>query len=328
MGTDSTFFVVGSERSGTTLFRLMLAGHPKIAMAGQFEFAVNKLGDDGREPPMAEYRRYLENERLFKVTGFTIDESLGYHDLLHSFFPQIDGAHSSQVQGGVVHYHFNRLLHLWPDARFIHFLRDGRDASRSAIGMGWANNVWHGASRWVDAEQTWARMAPAVAVDRRIQVRYEDLVADPRAELERVVDFLGVGWHDELLTYPARSAYKTPDPTRATQWRSKMTEKEMRLVEGRIGSMLVERGYELSGLEPHQPSSLEHRVRSAKNRLARPMWRLSRFGVRLWALETISRRLRLKSWERYAAEMNAISQERMPTTPPAASGSRGSVIDG
>ena len=321
MTTDSTFFVVGSERSGTTLFRLMLAGHPKIAMAGQFEFVVNRLGDDGHEPPIAEYHRYLEFERTFRATGFRVDDSLGYNDLVHSFFPQIDGAADSAVQGGVVHFHFDRLVHLWPEARFIHFLRDGRDATRSAVGMGWAKDLWHAANRWVNAEQTWARMLPNVPSERRMQVRYEDLVADPRAELTRVVDFLGVGWHDELLTYPERSAYKTVDPTRASQWRSKMTEKEIRLVEGRIGAMLVERGYELSGLEPHRPSALEHKMRKARNRLARPLERLRRFGIRLWAMETITRRLGLKAWDRYANEMHAIATNRMPSTPPAATGS-------
>jgi hypothetical protein len=54
-----------------------------------------------------------------------------------------------------VHRHYDRLLRLWPEARFIHLVRDPRDVASSCIGMGWAGNVWTGVTRWIEAERLW-----------------------------------------------------------------------------------------------------------------------------------------------------------------------------
>jgi|GEM_PF-5624238 len=43
-------FLVGSERSGTTVLRLMLAHHPQIAWCQEFEYAVDRVSDDGNFP--------------------------------------------------------------------------------------------------------------------------------------------------------------------------------------------------------------------------------------------------------------------------------------
>lgn len=43
-------FLVGAERSGTTVLRLMLDHHPQIAFNNEFEYAVDLVSDEGKWP--------------------------------------------------------------------------------------------------------------------------------------------------------------------------------------------------------------------------------------------------------------------------------------
>ena len=47
---EEPIFLVGAERSGTTLMRLMLDSHPDVAFGEEFEFAVTHIGADGTFP--------------------------------------------------------------------------------------------------------------------------------------------------------------------------------------------------------------------------------------------------------------------------------------
>ncbi|MEP0844220.1 MAG: sulfotransferase, partial [Phycisphaerae bacterium] len=57
-------FLVGAERSGTTLARLMLDHHPRIAWLNEFEYAVDLIGPQGW-PDVNAYCDYLETNRIF-----------------------------------------------------------------------------------------------------------------------------------------------------------------------------------------------------------------------------------------------------------------------
>src|SRR6185369_10561789 len=98
-------------------------------------------------------------------TGFTVDRSLSYPQLIDSFLQQQRARSNKPLVGATVHRHFDRLLRIWPVARFVHLVRDGRDVARSVIEMGWAGNLWTGCDRWIDAEQLWAKFSQMLPPD-------------------------------------------------------------------------------------------------------------------------------------------------------------------
>src|SRR5215467_9040996 len=85
---DDVVFIVGAERSGTTLFRLILDNHPRVGNPGEFDFLFDRVEDDGRAPNMERYRDWLSTDRIFMSQGLRIDPTLGYLDLIKSFICQ------------------------------------------------------------------------------------------------------------------------------------------------------------------------------------------------------------------------------------------------
>jgi len=299
MRVERPIFLVGAERSGTTLLRLMLDHHPRIAFHEEFAYAVELVGEDGEFPDVEKYCQWLQQQRGFRLRNYALDRRSSYPDLLNSFLWQkIQRDKSSQtveVVGATIHRHFDRVLFIWPDARFIHIVREGRDVARSRVKMGWAGNVWVGAAAWVEVEAQWTHLQMKPDSDSRwIEVKYENLVTRPRETLASICDFAGVQYDDRMLSYTEHTSYGPSDPQLAQQWRRTLTEKEVRLVEARAGTMLEHRGYALSGLPRLTVGPALRLVLLLHHRLRTAEFRIQRYGLGLVLAKALARRLRLR----------------------------------
>lgn len=286
-------FLVGSERSGSTLLRLMLDHHPEIAFEKEFDFVVAKLSDTGRPPPMRTYLDWIETVR---GADYAVDPALGYEDLVNDFLHQKQAASGGKEHvGATIHRNFDRLRFVWPDARYIHLIRDPRDVSRSVLQKGWAGNLYQAPELWVTAERCWDALAPHLSPEQSIEVRYEDLVARPEAELARICAFIGVPYSPAMLDYPSDARqYPPPDPSLALQWRTKLSPREVATVELRTGSLMERRGYPPSGYPSPTIGRLRHHVLLADARARRLRTRVGMYGPGLVALDVLGRRLGLR----------------------------------
>ncbi|MDP6060835.1 MAG: sulfotransferase [Pirellulaceae bacterium] len=293
----SPVFQVGCERSGTTLLRLMLDHHPRISFLFEFEYAVDQIRDPERWPSMDAYRRWLESNRNFIESRFTIDPQLDYPHLVDDFLRQKQARDGKPVVGATVHYEFDKLTRIWPDARFIHIMRDGRDVARSVVQMGWAGNVWDGTGRWITAEKMWQQMRCHLPADRWIELKYEDLVADADGSMQRICRFIGVPMDKAVFDYAKTSTYDLPDPTLISRWKQHTSDYQVQLVESRIGDMLRERGYELSGLPRMKISACREFWLQLQSRLGRAHFRLRRYGWALFLRDLLARRMFVRTWQ-------------------------------
>ena len=279
---DRPLFLVGSERSGTTLLRLMLDHHPRISFFFEFQYAVSMMPEIGGWPDLKTYHQHLRSDRIFGATLLTIDESLDYPRLIDSFLRQKRDRDGKPLVGATVHYEFDRLLRIWPDARFIHLVRDGRDVARSVIEMGWAGNTHAAVDRWIMAETLWSSLSRELPPDRRMEVKYEDLIGRPRESLMKLCEWIGVPYDPEMLNYPFDSTYRPPSPSKIDQWKTKLTPAAIRLAESRIGPLLLERGYELSGHPPLEVTPMMAMKLNMQDRWYRATFRRKRYGTMLW----------------------------------------------
>ena len=288
------FFVVGCVRSGTTLLRLLLGHHPSICKCEEFDFAVEFPGHEQRATELSEFHYYLEHHRGFRLSGYSIDKTLDFTGLMHSFLRQRQAADTRPVVGATVHSNFHKLVQTWPEAKFVYLRRDPRNVSRSIVKEGWAGTTWHGTLPWIQAEAGWRNLRASIGDHQWIEIRYEDLIEDTRNTLDKVLGHLELEYDPEMLEIERDTTYKRPNPDEAQHWSASATPVEIRLVEACAGKYLSDAGYEPSELPPLTIGKLDKLSLNLRNRYNMIKFFIKRNGLVLWLLAITSRRLPFK----------------------------------
>lgn len=290
-------FLIGAERSGTTLLRLMLDCHSNIAFHSEFEFVVDYFKDNNY-PSLDDFYEHLTTDRLFQSSNLEIDYTLDYPQLVNSFLVQKRINTGKYFVGATVHRHFDRILQIWSGAKFIHIIRDGRDVARSCMNMNWAGNVWTGSDRWIEVEKLWSELKSTLPEDRYIEINYEALIVNPKNTLSSLCEFIGTSYNSSMLSYPQTSTYDLPNPKLIQQWKSKLSPWEVRLLEAKIGNILIEHDYELSNFSPLTVNSAFQRILKLHSKLNVILGRIDIYGLPLILFSFLSRQLRLEQWQK------------------------------
>lgn len=290
-------FVFGALRSGTTVFRLMLDGHPEIQNPGEVDFLFDFLRPDPAQPGGWRYDLAgLRDNRVFQGSGLQVVPGKDGLDLLADFLDQYH-RRAPGVLTLNIHRNVARALEVLPGARIIHMLRDPRDVARSSIGMGWSGTLYYGVNHWMRTETEWQGARAGLTGGQVHAVKYENLFRQIEEELRGVCAFLGVEFDDAMLDYHLNSTYAPPDPSLVEQWRHKSTAHEIALVEGKVAGMMRERGYEPAGAG-HHPGAVERAWLYLTNRLS--IWRtgVRRFGFVTYFMEKLTRYFRMEKLHR------------------------------
>ena len=149
------------------------------------------------------------------------------------------------------------LMALYPRAKFLWMIRDGRDVVRSCRGMPFF--AWH--PDWLLC-QTWCRAAALAEKyrrqnpDRFLICRFETLVEDPVEEVKRIDEFLGLNFEPSQLVTSGRDgalsgdqwfmlkARQPPDSGRAYSWRQSSEADEVQYLTGLMHPSLLRYGYD------------------------------------------------------------------------------------
>ena len=152
------------------------------------------------------------------------------------------------------------LARIFPDARFVHIIRDGRDVALSYLSVPWGPaTIWQAARKW-SRHVTAGRMAGReLGSTRYMEVRYEDLVKEPAQVLTRVCEFTDLPFESGMLEFhkdakgriqsrPERTHFHssvTKPPSQSLRdWRTQMPAPQVLAFEAMSGAELTELGYE------------------------------------------------------------------------------------
>ena len=291
------FFVVGSARSGTTLLRLILNAHPKVAVPPESRFVV-ELYTGADEVDRDAFLEELAAHKMFLAWGLPIEtvrtelpnsDRVAFHVAVRGAFRAYARRQGKTRWGDKTpRYveHISLLATLFPDARFVHLVRDGRNVALSFADVPFGPRSVTGAARlWAERVTAGTRTGRRLGPGRYLELKYEDLVENLGREIRNLCDFLELDFDDAMLDYTERSrdvvlpraARYNPSVTKRPisglrSWESSLPGRHVELFEAMAGQALTELGY-TRGYPNPSPAA---RLMAALGRLGLPLGRLRR----------------------------------------------------
>jgi len=228
-------FVVGVNRSGTTLLRMMLDAHPQLTVPPETHFVpelIDAAGSADRSPEsllatITSQREWgdfgLPEEELLR--RFRAQDPLSAGGALRSFYE----AYAERVgkprwgeKTPIYVKSMRKIAGALPEARFVHVIRDGRDVALSIRDRATKEHTIEAiAERWV-RRITRAR-EQAKRLDHYREVRYESLILDTEPTLREVCEFYELPWDPAVLDYHQHSAERLEEMKRELPDQGKRT---------------------------------------------------------------------------------------------------------
>ncbi|MEV0581668.1 sulfotransferase [Nonomuraea sp. NPDC050310] len=273
-------FVIGCARSGTTMLQLMLHAHPRLAVPPETRFVEQvyyrrrEFGDMRDLRNRHNLAEWIATERSTKFRDLGLSQEAFVRQAARG------GGSLGSVLGTVFQMYAERfgkprwgdkrpsyvrktevLRRLFPDAQFIHLIRDGRDCVSSLKEMPWYSlDSYHAVATWAEAMDAGRKLRRTLPEDSYYELRYEDLTDDPARELKRLCLFLGEDFDAAMcephmlagVAVPSRKTWHTNThgevtTARVGSWAERLANWEIQLCEDVLGDRLRANGYELTG---------------------------------------------------------------------------------
>jgi hypothetical protein len=258
----------------------MLDNHPQLTVANDTHFITRAAKTTLRQDPNPRMtpellQAVLDYRRTHRMGLDNVDiqqaatDSDTYADFVSRLY-HLRGTRQNKPFSGEKTPDYCRqipALHtLFPDSRFIHIVRDGRDTALSTLA--WATKT-KGPGKWGLWEKdpvgtcalwwrwqvgTGGRDGRALSSSLYGSLRYEDLVSDPRKELRKIARLLALPYSDDMLNYhsgkvrtqsglSAKAAW-LPPVQGLRNWRHDMSQEDISVFETIAGDVLIQYGYE------------------------------------------------------------------------------------
>ena len=288
-------FVVGARRSGTNWLQRIICSQPGVAGVPSESFLfhwIAKMNEGFQHavpgsPTTATI--YVDREALHDGLRDLCD--LIFHGLIDTLSPNA----TRLVERTPWHVlHLGLIGDVYPDARVVNIVRDGRDVVRSLLSQEWGPaTVEEAAEEWRAAIAAARELGPRLA--HYHEVRYEELLAEPERVVSELFTWLGIDASTEAVERglaEARIAVNIdPGSPRVAvgKWRDAFSETDLRTFSRVAGATLADLGYdggELGGPRDRGAGSgvsLKDRARDAAKRIVRGR------GFHHEALRTVTR---------------------------------------
>jgi hypothetical protein len=283
----SPVFIVGCDRSGTTLLRLMLNQSPilHIPQESRFLVALHKnqelYGDFTQSYQRWFFIRDLQTNQAtsktftFPIFNLTLEEAEA--SLVKAAPTNFAGAAATIFTASALKcnkqrwgdktphqiQHLPFLAQAFPDAKFIHVIRDGRDVAVSIRNAGWrGGKILEIARYWKKQVEAGRSAGVLLGADRYFEVFYEQLIEQPETTLKSLCNWLEIEYTPQMLNYYVTAHDNIPkehsnlfeltnkplDTSRVYAWKRQLSHQEVADFESVTDELLNTLGYKLSGV--------------------------------------------------------------------------------
>lgn len=219
-------FIIGTGRCGTTMLAQMLNSHSKICVPHELQILFENSGNG---PRLYEVFQNKENETLKAEDFIDLIEKICPHkfheyfdyksffekqeypiyslkELVNNLYNAIAKSKHKELFLEQTPWYGQRIDILndtFPNAKYIHVIRDGRDVAISfSRTPWWHNDIGQNLDRWESEVSNIVESSINILNSNQIlQVRYEDIIDDAEYELRRICDFLSVKFENTMLDF-------------------------------------------------------------------------------------------------------------------------------
>jgi hypothetical protein len=271
--------LLGVSRSGTTLLRVILDRSPGIAIPDESFFvpllarrhgrkvdAERFLDDLARIPAIRDWGLSVASLAPRIPSGMPLGEAIA---AIYEAYADAAGKPRWGDKTPMYMRHLALLDELFPDAQYVHLIRDGRDAALSFLQMpeGTFTRTWAHPRTPAQVACLWRKevagaraLGSGVGAPRYHEVRYEALVADPDTTVRGICAFADIPFEPAMLEYagavdvsskPHQQRLLAPPTAGVRSWRDDMSAADVAGFEAVAGDLLDELGYDVTS----KPSS-------------------------------------------------------------------------
>lgn len=223
MNIVSPVFLLGTQRSGTTLLTRILSSHSTFHMQ-------NELPMEG-----------IFTKPLDKIT--ILERITSKIKRLHGETLPIESNQNNWgLKDPLLTNHLPELAEFFPESKFILIVRDGRGVVNSYIENRWGlgTNVYTGSLRWIKEINQQTEFVTRLSANS-MTIRYEDLIEDLPTILPKICNFIGIKFETNMLNYYKKNAdfnlnkenrhtNKAPDSNLAEKWKQKLTPRQVKII--------------------------------------------------------------------------------------------------
>jgi hypothetical protein len=301
---DRPIFVIGCPRSGTTLLRVMLNAHPRIAIPPETRFLI---------PAYLQRRRFgalRSPEQRDRLADFVLTRPASRFSRLGVPAEDVRAAMDKAPSLGAAlaapfaayaerfgkarwgdkrpfYYSFvDELERLFPDAQFVHVVRDGRACVASLKRPPFDYSSERAMVTWLNAVHSCRAAAHRLGPQRCHEVRYEDLVAEPERVLRALCAFLDEDFDPAMLAPEEVVDLVVPtgfqqhgqikagvNPASVDKWRRELSAAEIVTMDAAAGDWLRAYGYPVGSGRPPLGRAARVRVRHRRHVRTLRRWR-------------------------------------------------------
>jgi hypothetical protein len=260
-GRRPPVFVLGTQRSGTTLLYQMLSSHPSIFMVNEFwhlyPHITGAVTDTARLEKLLTSHLSLPDSYTAR-SDVALEVPFDHVDAAFDYKLELTGKSRWGIKHPRLTYYLEHFRERYPEAKFIILVRDPRAVVNSYLSRQMnVANVFHGARLWreqVDIQMQFAERYP----DHCLWLRFEELLTNPERELRRICTLLDEPFDDRMLRYyeqrPQTTVHegnvnitKPIRPEIAERWKSNLSRRQIGIIEAIVADSLSNQGYRSSG---------------------------------------------------------------------------------